>query len=64
VLLALLVGKLTWEATNGPLPGSEALTGGRVATDAHLYGACGGGAAAAVLYARDLFNQLVKIKNR
>lgn len=64
VLLTLLVGKLLWEANYGPLPGSEAMTRGRVATDAHLYGAYGGGFAALLLYARDLFHQLVKIKNR
>lgn len=64
VLLSLLVAKLIWEAINGPLPGSEALTRGRVATDAHLYGAYGGAFAAAVLYAVELFNQLVKVKNR
>jgi rhomboid family GlyGly-CTERM serine protease len=64
VLLALLLGKLIWEASYGPLPGSEALTRGRVATDAHLYGALGGGVAALLLSARALFHQLVEIKNR
>jgi len=64
VLLALLLGKLAWEANYGPLPGSEALTRGRVATDAHLYGALGGGLAAALLHGRELFDHLVKIKNR
>jgi rhomboid family GlyGly-CTERM serine protease len=64
VLLALLLGKLAWEAVYGPLPGSEALTRGRVATDAHLYGALGGGVAALLLSARALFHQLVEIKNR
>lgn len=56
-LLALLVGKLIWELMNGPLPGSEELTSGRVITDAHFYGALGG-------LVSVLFDQLVKIKNR
>lgn len=64
VLLILLVAKLSWEALNGPLPGSEAMTGGRVATNAHLYGAIGGGFAALTLYLGGLFHQLVEIKNR
>ncbi len=42
VLLLLLIAKLTWEFFMGPLPGSEEFTGGRVLTDAHLYGAIGG----------------------
>jgi rhomboid family GlyGly-CTERM serine protease len=64
VLLALLIAKLIWEATQGPMPGSEELIRGKVATDAHLYGAIGGGFAAATLYARSLFDHLVKVKNR
>jgi rhomboid family GlyGly-CTERM serine protease len=64
VLLALLVGKLIWEFMNGPLPGSETMTQGRVATDAHLYGAFGGAFAGLVLSSRTLFDQLVKVKNR
>lgn len=63
-LLALLVGKLIWEFMNGPLPGSESITGGRVATDAHLYGALGGGLAGAVLSGKTLFDKLVEVKNR
>jgi len=63
VLLALLVGKLIWEMMNGPMPGSEALTEGRVITDAHLYGAVGGLLSALVLSPRTLFDKLVKVKN-
>lgn len=43
VLLVLIVGKLVWEQFNGALPGSESMTGGRVAVNAHLYGAIAGG---------------------
>ncbi len=63
-LLALLVAKLIWELMNGPLPGSEELTEGRVITDAHFYGAVGGLFSALVLSPKTLFDQLVKIKNR
>lgn len=42
LLLALLVGKLLWEQTVGPLPGSETATEGAVIVEAHLYGALGG----------------------
>lgn len=42
VLLTVLVAKLIWEFFHGALPGSEEFTGGRVLTDAHLYGAIGG----------------------
>jgi len=42
VLFAILLAKLIWELANGALPGSESLTGGRVLTDAHFYGAVGG----------------------
>lgn len=42
VLTAILFAKLGWEFFQGALPGSEAFTGGRVLTDAHLYGAVGG----------------------
>lgn len=40
--LILLMIKLLWEYLNGPLPGSEELTGVRVITEAHIYGAIGG----------------------
>lgn len=59
-LMALLVGKLLWEVMYGALPGSEELTAGRVVTDAHLYGAIGGGVCALLL---GLFHQLVQVKN-
>ncbi len=42
LLLALIVGKLIWEQLVGPMPGSEAASGGRVMVDAHLYGAIAG----------------------
>ena len=42
ILLLLLVGKLAWEQFAGPIPGSEATSGGPVVVDAHLYGALGG----------------------
>ncbi len=41
-LLALLVGKLAWEHWVGALPSSEALAGGPVVTQAHLFGAVAG----------------------
>jgi rhomboid family GlyGly-CTERM serine protease len=49
VLLALLVLKLAWEQFLGPLPGSRALVSGRIVTEAHLFGALGGLAAALLL---------------
>ncbi len=42
LLLLLIVGKLVWEQLMGAMPGSEAVSGGRVMVDAHLYGALGG----------------------
>ncbi len=42
VLLAIIIGKLVWEQMYGALPGSESITGGRVAINAHLYGAIAG----------------------
>lgn len=42
LLAALLTGKLVWEQLSGPLPGSEASSGGPVVVNAHLYGALGG----------------------
>ena len=42
ILAALIIAKLAWEQFNGPLPGSEASSGGPVIVDAHLYGAAGG----------------------
>lgn len=52
VVLALLCGKLAWEFLFGSITGAEALAGGRVATDAHLYGALGAACAAGVLWLR------------
>jgi len=43
VLLVLIVAKLIWEQVFGAMPGSEEMTGGRVAVNAHLYGALAGG---------------------
>jgi len=43
LLLLLIVGKLLWEQIMGAMPGSEAVSGGRVMVDAHLYGALAGG---------------------
>jgi rhomboid family GlyGly-CTERM serine protease len=45
ILAVLLSAKLAWEQFVGPLPGSEASTGGTVITAAHLYGALAGLAA-------------------
>ena len=42
VLLVLLAAKLLWEQWSGALPGSEAMSGGNVVVDAHLYGAIAG----------------------
>jgi rhomboid family GlyGly-CTERM serine protease len=50
VILAIVVsGKIAWEQLAGPIPGSEATSGGAVIVDAHLYGAIGGALVAAVL---------------
>jgi len=51
VLLLIIIGKLVWEQVYGALPGSESMTGGRVAINAHLYGAIGG----AIFLLRDSF---------
>lgn len=56
VLLVVIVGKLVWEQMVGALPGSESMTGGRVAVNAHLYGAIGG----AVFLLRDSFKLTAK----
>ena len=42
VLMAIIIGKLVWEQMVGALPGSESMAGGRVAINAHLYGAMAG----------------------
>jgi rhomboid family GlyGly-CTERM serine protease len=47
-LLVIVIGKMTWEQIGGSMPWESALAGGRVVTDAHLWGAIGGGAYLAV----------------
>lgn len=42
--LILLIIKLVWECLNDSFPGSVELSGTRVITEAHLYGALGGAA--------------------
>jgi rhomboid family GlyGly-CTERM serine protease len=49
VLAVVVAGKLAWEQFAGPLPGSEATSGGTVIVDAHLYGVIGGALVAATL---------------
>ena len=49
VVAVLVTGKLAWEQFAGPLPGSEATSGGAVIVDAHLYGVIGGTIVAAAL---------------
>jgi len=50
VLAVLVLAKLTWEQTVGPLPGSESTSGGSVVVSAHVYGAVGGLLAAVLLW--------------
>jgi rhomboid family GlyGly-CTERM serine protease len=52
VLAVFVLAKLAWEQISGPLPGSEASSGGVVIVDAHLYGALGGLLAAVLLRRR------------
>ena len=42
ILAVLVLAKLLWEQTSGPLPGSESTSGGSVIVNAHLYGVAGG----------------------
>ena len=49
VLAVVVAGKLAWEQFAGPLPGSEATSGGAVIVDAHLYGVIGGTLVAATM---------------
>ncbi len=43
IAVAIIVAaKIAWEQFSGPLPGSEASSGGAVIVDAHLYGAIAG----------------------
>lgn len=54
VLLGFVLAKLAWEQlSGGPLPGSEATSGGTVIVNAHLYGAIGGALGGALLWRRD-----------
>jgi rhomboid family GlyGly-CTERM serine protease len=48
VLAVVVAAKLAYEQYAGPLPGSEASSGGPVVVNAHLYGAIAGAAAGAV----------------
>lgn len=41
-LVAVVALKLWWEQTGGDMPWAESMAGGRVVTDAHLWGALGG----------------------
>jgi len=53
VLLCFVLAKLAWEQlSGGPLPGSEATSGGTVIVNAHLYGTVGGALAGAMLWRR------------
>jgi len=45
VLLVILIAKILWEQSQGPLPGTSDAAGGPVIVDAHLYGALAGFAA-------------------
>lgn len=54
VLAVVVAAKVAWEQFAGPLPGSEATSGGAVIVDAHLYGVIGGTlVAAAMIRVRD-----------
>ena len=48
-LAVVVTAKVAWEQFAGPLPGSEATSGGTVIVDAHLYGVIGGTLVAATL---------------
>jgi rhomboid family GlyGly-CTERM serine protease len=50
VMLGLLLSKLLWEQTQGPLPGTAAAAGGNVIVDAHLYGAVTGIALGGIIF--------------
>jgi rhomboid family GlyGly-CTERM serine protease len=52
ILAAGLAAKLVYEQISGPLPGSEASSGGTVIVAAHVYGACGGVLAALMISIR------------
>lgn len=42
VLLAVVVGKMTWEQLGGSMPWAASMAGGTVITAAHVWGAAGG----------------------
>lgn len=48
-LIVLVAAKLAWEQLAGPVPGSNAVAGGPVVVDAHLYGAIAGCLAAILI---------------
>ena len=51
ILLGFVLAKLAWEQfSGGPLPGSEATSGGTVIVNAHLYGTVGGALAGTLLW--------------
>ena len=53
ILLCFVLAKLAWEQiSGGPLPGSEATSGGSVIVNAHLYGTIGGAMAGALFWRR------------
>jgi rhomboid family GlyGly-CTERM serine protease len=52
ILAAVLILKLAYEQLAGPLPGSEASSGGNVIVAAHLYGAIAGALAATAIRIR------------
>lgn len=49
-ILVVVIVKLAWEQLLGPLPGSEASSGGNVVVNAHLYGAIAGAICAIFLW--------------
>ena len=53
IILAVLLAKVVYEQVAGPLPGSEATSGGPVVVNAHLYGAAAGLIAGLPLCGRD-----------
>jgi rhomboid family GlyGly-CTERM serine protease len=50
IICVIVAGKLAWEQLAGPLPGSESVSGGDVVVNAHLFGAIGGVAGAAIFW--------------
>ena len=52
ILAVFVLAKLVWEQVGGPLPGSEATSGGAVIVDAHFYGALGGLLGLALMWRR------------